>query len=300
MPEKRAPKNGPSPELRKKLEDLEDKVEKPSQITRIKRLQDLQEKLEGAHKIERLKNIEKKVILAQVVGILIFFPIIMYVNGISLEPFYLPLYHSSLMVLIWTLILSLQAFMFKIIEIKRHESYSAKYIIARRSIRRAIPVVVIALIILTSLYTPYVVEEINSRSSVDQRIELNRNGYNQVELTNKGRLDFRVLKNLTVNPHHSSVRVRIYDKQTKNDIINERINKTTTFQKFNTNEFSELVLRVNSSHVSQVSYNTHVKLNPTKRTAFTLLSFFYIAIFSEWAALLYPIKKRYSGVGIYH
>lgn len=302
MPGMKDSEDGASPELKEKLEQLEDKVERPSQITRIKRLQNLQERLEGAHKIDKLKKLEKKVLFTQLIGIILFFPAIMYLNGVSLDDLYFPLYHSFLMVLIWTLILSLQLFIFKIIEIRRHGSYSAKRMLARKSIKKAVVVVIVALIILVAVYTPFMIDKINEISSTEKTINLDRGENKEIDFTNKGRLDFRVLKNITIDPHGSNVTFNIFYKneEAENSIREDEINNTTTLKDLPTNEFNELALRLNSSSSSQVTFSKTVEVSSQKRLAFKLLSFFYVAVFVEWATLLYPIKKKYTGVGAYH
>jgi len=51
-----SPKDGLSPELRKKLKDVESKVEGRTQIRRVKRLQELQDKL---RRIPQDREVEK-------------------------------------------------------------------------------------------------------------------------------------------------------------------------------------------------------------------------------------------------
>ncbi|MBS3816206.1 MAG: hypothetical protein KGY76_01440 [Candidatus Thermoplasmatota archaeon] len=291
---------GISPELREKLDDVESKVETPTQIRRIKRLQELQNKLEGSHKIKELKDIEKKLFIPQIVGIILLFPFILYLKGASLAPLYLPLFYPLLMLFTLIFILSLEAFVFRMLEIKDHPSDSAKRLMAKNSIKKAITVVIVAIIVFALLYTPYVTDEISKRSSVEDTIQVEEGVTKEVELVSKGRFDFQAIKNITIEvDENSQVNVSLDVKETGESLFNTSVQNLYSHNDLSTGDFKQLLLRFNSTEQMNVKYEVNMEVPEESIFPFSLLSFIYIAAFTEWAAVLYPINERYSGAGIY-
>lgn len=292
-----------SPELREKLKEVEDKADKRTPIRKTKGSKDLQDKLELSPRIKRLKDIEKKVFYPQIVGIILLFPIILYLRGATLSPFYSPLVYPLLMVFIWTLILCIEGFVFRMMEIKHHPSKSAKFVMAKNSIQKAIPIVVIALIVFSLLYTPYLTEEIEARTSIEDTTEIR--GLENITLVSKGRFGFRAAKNLRVECISGEADVSLHEKETGLALFeNESLTVTEdhTYDDFREDGFQELILSFNSTgeaEMTRVEYELDMKIQEDIRYPFAAVSFVYLGVFTEWTLVQYPIKKKYGGVGIY-
>jgi len=300
-------------DLKKKLETLERKSGERREITRSKRLKELQNKLEGSHKVERVKNLKRKLLIPQILGIIILFPFLIYINEASFNPLYLPIYHSVLMLFGWMLIIFIASFIFRILRIKRHKSYSIKYLLARNSMRKSVSVAVVALLIFGALYTPYLTEVINDFSSVENEpIELasvDDSGIfeAEIELHNRGILGLRRLKNLTVestgDTSNSWLNITLYEKhENKREGVyrNRSANEyKETFDAIDMSTFKEFILHVSSNEDISLQYSFRMEVSPSQQTSFSLLSFLYMGVFIQTAVIFYPIKKKYSGEGIY-
>lgn len=310
---KASPRNDDS-DIKKRLEKLERGSDKRRQITRSRRLKELQDKLEGSHKVERVKNLKRKSFILQIFGIIVLFPFLMYFDGVSFNPLYLPIYHSLLMLFGWVLIIFISSFIFRILIIKRHRSYSTKYLLARNSMRKSITLAVIALIIFGVLYTPYLTEMVNEVSSVEEKIitlenEDSENFEAEIELTNRCILNLRGLKSLTIEHAGntvSEINITLYEKKDgeRETVISRNIddeNSNVTFQEdeLNTGAFKVWIFHLSSTDRSAIEYNIRREVFPSRQTSFSLLSFLYLGVFLQSAAVLYPIKKRYTGKGIY-
>ncbi|MEF8873880.1 MAG: hypothetical protein V5A88_04315 [Candidatus Thermoplasmatota archaeon] len=304
------PKDGLSPELRKKLKDVESKVEGRTQIRRVKRLQELQDKLEESHKIEKLKNIEKKVFFPQIGVIITLFPVLLHLNGGSLAPFYLPFFYPLLMLFTWILILCIEAFAFRIAEIKHHPSKSVKTLMARNSMKKAVTVVVVAVLCVGVLYTPFLSQEINKRSSVEREIGLEGGREKKIDLGSKGRFDFRVIKNMTIEYTHQltgleedlKIDFSLYQKDNQDPLVSGNLtfeSQQSFFEDFPEHDYKELILSLNSTEDSSVRLLLDLEVERSRFYWLSFISFLYMAAFAEWIAVLYPIKKKYSGTGIY-
>lgn len=293
-----------SPKLKQKLEELESEVDKPTQITRIKRLQKLQDKLEGTHEIDRIKKLKGRLLIPQILGILILFPLLMYLNGASLDPLYFPIYYPILMLFGWILILLLESFVFRMMRIKRHRSKSTKYILVKNSMKKSFSVMIVALIIFASIYAPFLTEEINERSSVQEGlIEIEEDGHKELRLTTQGVLSLRKLKNVTIkredDPDNADISVTLSEKngeELKNDTLPQG---GVTFDEFDNSAFKELLLNISSSERVSLKYKANMGLLEEKMNGFSILAFFYVGMFLQWPAILYPFRQKYTGEGIY-
>ncbi|MEF8835027.1 MAG: hypothetical protein V5A76_02615 [Candidatus Thermoplasmatota archaeon] len=298
-------------EIEKKLEKLSDESNGRMLITRSKRLKELQDKLEGSHKVERIKNLKRKLLIPQIVGIVILFPLLMYFNGASLNPLYLPIYHSLLMLFGWIFIIFIGSFIFRILRIRRHKSYSIKYLLARNSMRKSISLAVVALIILGMLYTPYLTQVVNDVSSVEQKeLSLEKtdseNFEAEIELSNIGILGLRRLKNITfesTNDTNGWINVTLYQKgenRTESEFSNSSVDGyEETFKSLDTGAFKMWIFHVSSNESSKLEYTVKRKVFTNQQNSFSLLSFLYMGAFVQSAAIFYPFKKRYTGEGIY-
>jgi len=286
-------------DLEERLKKLEGNSGDRRQITRNKRLKELQEKLEGSHEVERVKNLKRKLLIPQILGIIILFPFLMYFNGASLDPFYIPIYHSVLMLFGWILILFIGSIIFRILRIKRHKSYSIKYLLARNSMRKSIVLTIVALVIFGFIYTPNLTGVVNDASSIEDNIFLAENETVVFNLTTRCRLNFRKLESVSINTTNNAIiNVRIYEKET-NDIVNESEGSSYFFEDFDTAKFQELIVQINSSEEINLDYQVRRELFPGRQTSFSLLSFLYMGVFAQSVAIFYPIKKKYTGKGIY-
>ncbi|GEM_PF-1645656 len=307
--------DGLSPELKKKLEQVESKVEDHTQIRRVKRLQELQKKLEESHKIERLKNIKKKILMPQFGVILVLFPLLMILDGASLSPLYLPLFYPLLMLFFWLLILCIEAFGFRILEIKNHPSKSVKCLMARKSMKKAVPVIIVALLIFGLFYTPYLSEEISERSSIKEGFGLNQGDEKEIDTTSIGRFGFLSISDLVLEIDEGSIEIELRDYD-RTRLYNETVSREEdisdeVLEEIPKREFKELTFFFNypsesenevdtSENQIDVEFTLEMEIEDGKLHWLSLLGFLYLATFTEWTAVFYPFKKKYSGAGIYH
>ncbi len=304
MAKKKKSTQEPSPDLKKKLEELEDKVEEPTQITRIRRLKELQEKLEGTHRLEKLKKFKKKLFAYQLFGMAVLFPLIIYLNDPSLEPLYFPIYHSILMLFGWALILCIQHFIFRLIRIRRHRTFSTKTLIARKEVKKSIVTAIVVLLVFSTLYAPYLFDEMESRSSVEETIEIRSEGEN-IEFHSKGRLGLTILRNISVSSANdsTSLNVRIYEDGDDAPIYEEEGNShEISKNNISANEFKIYTLNVSAQNAQEnleIEYNINMEMLERSQSSFSILAFVYLGVFSQAAAIFYPLRVKYKGGGVY-
>lgn len=310
-----------SSELRNRLKQLENKVEKPTQITRIKRLEELQNKLEGSHKLNRLKRLEKIALAPQIVIVAFLFFLSMYLNGSSFNPFYIPLYTSLIILGLWTIILCIELLVFKLLEIRYSKSKSSNFLKAKKSISKAYQFAVLFLLIFTFFFIPFFTNEVSQISTIEKEIDLEKGVQKTVNFTSRDQLNFMLTENITVEilPYgqadslrNASVDVRIYEKTNyeegdRNLTINSENDDAKSAKldqpfkyKFSEREFEKNVLYMKSTENLTVKYKIERTLPKEKNYYFSIISLSIGIIFLGWIFLLNTVKKEETKESIYH
>lgn len=310
-----------SSELKKRLKELENKVEKPTQITRIKRLEKLQDKLEGMHKLNRLKRLEKIALIPQTIIFIFLFFLGIYLNGGSLEPLYIPIYHSLIILGVWTIILSIEFLIFRLLEIRYGKSKSSNFLLAKRSIKKAYQFAVIFLLIFTFFFIPIFTNQISGFVSIEEEIDLEKSEAKTVNFTTRDILSFLVTKNIKIEilPYgqrdslkNATVNVRLYEKSNyeggrKNLTINSEENDPdhasldNDFRyRFSGRDFEENVLYMESNQNLTVKYQIEKTLPKERNFYSSIISFTIGIVFIGWIFLLNTVKKEETKESIYH
>ncbi len=273
------------------------------------------ERLEGTYQIIRVKRLEKMAYIPQGIAIVVIFFLFLYFTGAQLKPFYLPIFFPLLIIFIWLLALSIESFVFRLMEIKYRKSESAKFLMAHRSMKRAYVVIIIAVIILVITATPFIHQEIEVHSSPDDEITFT--GEETVYFTTRGRFDFRFINDITVElidgepPDTARVEVLLLsqDHYLKNNThmrLNREVgdpNQATIndpfFFEMPRLRFEEYFIVLRSDQEVTVRYHIDVYVAMERVYPFTTLAIAFMTSYSIWVYLLYPIKKTYSSEGIY-
>jgi len=310
-----------SSDLKNRLKELEKKVDKPTQITRIKRLEELQEKLEGTHKLSRLKRLEKIALAPQIIIVGFLFFLSIYLNGFSFEPLYIPIYYSSIILGLWVVILSIELLLFRLLEIRYGGSKSSNFLLAKRSVRNGIQFAVIFLIIFALFFVPFFSSGISDFLSTEKEVNLQNGEPKTINFTTRDQLNLLVTKNISVeilpygkrdSLNNASVNVRLYEKsayekgKTNLTINNENddpksaeLDKKFQYQ-YSNREFEENVLYMEANKNLTVKYTIERVLPKDKNHVFSILSFSTGIIFVGWIFLLTTVKKEETKESIYH
>ena len=308
-----------SSDLSKRLKELEKKVEKPTQITRIKRLEELQEKLEGTHKIKKLKRLEKIALVPQIIIVVFLFFLSIYLNGGSLEPLYIPIYTSLIILGLWLIFLPIELVVFNILEIKYGKSKSSNFLLAKKSIRKGYQFAVIFILIFAFFFVPFFTTELSEASSIEKEIDLERGTPKIISFTSRGQFNFMITKNITVEIHtygklyddNTSVIVHLYEKSNYEEDKNITINsdsddlKQATLEnafhyQFTERDFEENILYLNANRNITVGYEIEKTIPKEKNFYFSAISLTIAIIYIGRIFLLNKVKKEETKEAIYH
>ncbi len=272
------------------------------------------DRLEGTYQIIRVKKLEKIAYVSQGIAITVIFFLFLHLTGAKLKPLYIPIFFPLLVTFFWLLALSIESFIFRLMEIKHRKSESAKFLMTHRSMKRAYGVIVLAVIVIFITAAPFVHQQVETRASPSGEITFT--GEETVYFTSKGRFDFLFINDITVElihtitPETTKVEVLIISVEDylKNntqmrlnretgDPTDATVNDSFVFQMPRL-RFEEHYIVLRSEQEVTVRYHIDCYVAMERVYPFTTLAIAFMTSYSVWVYVLYPIKKRYSSEGI--
>jgi plasmid maintenance system killer protein len=112
--------------------------------------------LEDSIHLDRIRRIKMTLYLVQVAMLMVLgFVVVIIMGGAQIHPsFYLPLDAFAAVLVLILLVICLESFFFRVMEIRFARSSSARHLMAKNSIRRALVVAVISAVVTMVLMTP--------------------------------------------------------------------------------------------------------------------------------------------------
>ncbi len=273
------------------------------------------ERLEGTYQIIRVKKLEKMAYIPQSIAIVAIFFLFLYFTGAQIKPFYLPVFFPFLITMVWLLVLAIETFAFRLMEIKYRKSQSAKFLMAHRSIKKAYAIMIVSAIIFVLAATPNIHQQIETQASSTG--ELTFTGEDTVYFTTKGRFDFIHVDHITVEvidsmgPNEARVDVMLlsiedYEANRTVMALNREIGhpkEATIPEKFEFDmprlRFKEYYIVLESDQQVTVRYNISATLPGTRVYPFATIAIGFIAAYAYWIFILYNIKRKQSKETIY-
>jgi len=266
------------------------------------------DKLELTYKSVRIRNIQRLFNIVQLVLIIILSIIILALSGVSLKPFYFPLDFLFFFLIVMLLVFSLEAIVFRLLEIGYSKSESAIYLMAKNSLKRAIVLIIIsALILATPLLVTYAKGELSQTA--------NYQFGSPVTFTNRDRLALTETTGVLVSPYGGgSVNVWLLTAEEHNgvstfacppagDVCPTDIVPSGTSRRifFTPQEgYEEYVLHIEASSGSPiVPYTLEKEPSPFVISFIPILAAISIVAQGVWIGYLLPIMRKYASLSIY-
>ncbi len=269
------------------------------------------DKLEGTYQITRIKRLEKLAYIPQVIGIILVFAFFTYLGGAQLKPFYLPIFISFLVTIIWILVIAIEFFVFRLMEIGFRKSASAKFLMASRSMKKSYSAIVVFGVIFLLLFTPYMPQQIEEQLSITGEITITEE--EAIYFTSRDRFDFTIVDSISVEVLDGEGRVDVSiltESNYEDRLFGMKVNRNPG----DPNEasyndvfeydmpalrFDEYRLVLQPEEPVTVRYTIDSNLPPSRTYPFALLSLGFLISYSVFAFLMFPIKKKHSDEAIY-
>jgi hypothetical protein len=235
----------------------------------------------------------------------------------SLVPFYLPINSFLYFILLMALIMVIEGFVFKILEMRLIPSPSANYYIAKRAIRQGLIVVAISAVVILLLWPPFMSQAIEN--SFNKTVTLNNTNSTTpsefVMFYNGDPFGLGAADKITVTSINGPARVYLvsekYYLSSSTDfsqLMNYRINS----QDYIAND--QLTIHLNSlpygkyylildtvhSDASAVSIVIHTVISSTFLSYVPFFALLFIIAYGAWMAYMLPVKRKFSSGAIYH
>jgi hypothetical protein len=270
------------------------------------------EELAGGYRLANMKRTKKYLYIVEVL-ILIAAPIFVVLaeNRYSLKPFYLPINSFINFILIMLLIIMIESFVFKVLEMRLIKSNSTRYYIAKVAVRRATIILIVSVIIVVLLWTPYINQAIESGFTTKGSI----NKGQSVAFNSRDAFGLTTVSQISVHANGGSANVYVvseqnYDRFSGNsqELRPYRINTNDyianpdlTIELTNMpNGVFYIVVDIGSvTTASSVDYTIASAFSSTFLSYVPLMALLFAVASAGWIAYLIPLQKKYSSGAIY-
>jgi hypothetical protein len=113
--------------------------------------------LEDSIRLDRIRGIKRTLYIVQVALLLVLGFMVVYVGGAQLKPFYLPLDAFVAVMVVLLLVICVEGFFFRVLEIRFARSSSARHLMAKNSIKKALLIAVVSGVLATVLLVPPII-----------------------------------------------------------------------------------------------------------------------------------------------
>lgn len=126
--------------------------------------------LEDSIRLDRIRWIKRLLYIVQAALLVALGFLVVYVGGAQLKPFYLPLDAFVAVMVVLLLVICVEGFFFRVLEIRFARSSSAKHLMAKNSMKKASLIAVVAGILAAVLLVPPVIGGIEDALQVSDQV----------------------------------------------------------------------------------------------------------------------------------
>lgn len=237
--------------------------------------------------------------------------LMMWVAGLSWDPFFLPLDIFLLVALLFLMLLTGLNFFFRNLEIRYNTRESQKYLMAKNSQRTGLAIVVICIFVGVIVILPFVAESANKILSTEERDAVSGTGDRYVKnFDNQDRLGLFKSEWVDFELINGRVNLQLCDKADlqSDDICDDPfVNRTVDQSEIVRVEvpeegYEQLALVITNGPLGPSSFDYHIERNPASvfiNIQPLLICIVFIIMNSIWIVYLQPTKGRYATSSVY-
>ncbi len=275
------------------------------------------EELSGGIRLAHIRRLKHYLYMLQIAMIVIVPIAVVIAEGrFSLKPFYLPINSFIYFIILMLLIVAVESFFFRILEMRLIRSDSTKYYILKTSYRRSLYVIGACALVVILLWTPFMAAGIQDAFATggtlqntggiaatqyfgfEDRDPLGLTSVDKVTVTSQGGPAYVYLvsaANYESNKDNIS-KLMLFRINTASDEANPTLTVDMSGLPFGQ---YYLVLDTINSEATSISYTIHPALSPTFVGYVPFFALLFILTHAAWAVYLRPMMKRYSSHAIY-
>jgi len=275
------------------------------------------EELAGGFRLANIRKTKRYLYLVELLILIVAVIVVIYGMGmVTLAPFYLPLNSFLYFVLLMTLIIVVEGFVFKALEMRLISSSSTKYYITKVSIRRGIVAIAISVVVVALLWTPFISDALQdaltTSGSISNTHSTTANA--QVSFFDRDALGLSMVNEISVRSIGGSARVYVVSEQTY-DRLESNVSQMIPYR-INIDDYVVspqlnipldnlphgkyyLVLDTVRSEATSINFEIKSTISPTFLDYVPLFAIFFVVAYGAWIAYLIPLNRKYSSKAIY-
>ena len=265
-----------------------------------------------------IRRVKRYLFIIQIM-ILILIPIVVVLieGRASLVPFYLPINSFIYFILLMGLIMVVEGFVFKMLEMRLLQSPSTIYYIAKKAIRRGLVVIAVAAVVIFLLWTPFISQAIensfNQKESLTNTNSTTASAF--IAFYDRDPLGLEAVDKITVTSINGPARVYLVSEKNYlnySDDLSQLIPYRINSQEYiaddqltiplNPLPYGKyyLILDTVRSDASAVNVVIHKAISSTFLSYVPFFALLFIGTYGAWMAYMWPMKRKYSSGAIYH
>jgi hypothetical protein len=261
------------------------------------------ESLEVGYRVSSIRKVKKYLYIVQILITLVFASYLMLAGGgFSLKPFYLSINSFIYFVILMLLIIGIESFVFMWLEMRFIKSDSAKRIMTKGQIRRAIYVIGVCAIVIFILWAPFVTKGMENAMTSKGSVQAISNDFPQIRtFYNNDPLGLTSTNTMTFNSNGaatvyilSEASYLLFRESGKGVLAQYRVNTlnyeiandlSLTFPELSFSKYYILVYS-DSGGLVDVTFTVSNTISPTLYSFVPLFALFFIIAYGSWAAFL--------------
>jgi tetratricopeptide (TPR) repeat protein len=269
------------------------------------------DRLEGGYRVVRIRKLKRLMFLLFLVLIIVVGTVMMALNGLTLDPFFLPLDMFLLVTLYFLIIVTGLNFFFRNLEIKHNTRNSQKHLMARNSQRTGIAIIVICVFAAIIVMFPATASSANDILSFEDRDAVASTGEQFVKhFDNQDRLGLFMSEWVDFEAISGQISVQLCEKEDfgADDYCDspyfEAAMTTGSQRRIQIPEegYVQLALIITNLPGGPSTFSFHVERNPAPIfIGFQplLICLVFIILNLGWGMYLQPIKKSFATTSVY-
>ncbi|MDD1755561.1 MAG: hypothetical protein LUQ39_01820 [Methanomassiliicoccales archaeon] len=275
------------------------------------------EELSGGYRLANVRRTKRYLYLVELAILIAAVILVVILEGrASLVPFYLPINSFLYFVLLMGLIIVIEGFFFRALELRFMKSASAKFYICKMGIRSAIIAIIVCVIVVLVLWLPFThgaIEDatattgtmINNGStsataytSFRDRDPLGLTSVSEIKVTSYGgEARVYLVSEQYFNAHKNDLSVMASYRINSNDYI---ANPSLTIEVENLQYgVYYLVLDTEASSATSISYTISSAISQTFLSYVPFYALLFAVAYACWLIYLTPLKRKYAEAAIY-
>jgi hypothetical protein len=263
------------------------------------------EALEGGVHLAHVRATKKKLMLVQVAIVLLAVILLTALGGeIQVKPFYFNIGSILYFIILMALIVGVEGFFFRYLELKHMKSQSAKSYMLKTSIYRSLIIIAISSAVLIIVVAPFLANAVANFSSetgttttaapFNNRDPLGLTTVDRIWLESAANAEVIIISDANYQTYKGDAeQLRQYAVMTTKE------SSAGVELQFPQTPFGMYYIVVDPDNPMEVSYTVHRTPSPTFVAFVTLFALAFIAAYAGWVAFAFQTRKQFTKGAIY-